>query len=126
MSQQAVYTAEAAPPAGPYSQAVKVNGLIFCSGQIHADAEGNMVGETIEERTEQVLKNMSLVLKAAGSDMTKVVKVVIFLDDMGDFAKMNSVYGKWFTGEVKPARSCVAAKQLPKGATVEMECIALA
>jgi 2-iminobutanoate/2-iminopropanoate deaminase len=69
---------------------------------------------------------MSLVLKAAGTDMTKVVKVMIFLADMGDFARMNAVYSKWFTGEVKPARSCVAAKQLPKGVSVEMECIALA
>lgn len=108
---------------GPYSQAVKVNGLLFTSGQIAINPETNAVeATTIEEQTEQVCKNLKAVVEAAGSDMTKVVKTVCFLADINDFAKFNEVYGRYFVS--KPARSCVAVKDLPKGVLCEVELIA--
>ena len=108
---------------GPYSQAVKVNGLLFTSGQIAINPETNTVeAVTIEEQTEQVCKNLKAVVEAAGSDMTKVVKTVCFLADINDFAKFNEVYGRYFVS--KPARSCVAVKDLPKGVLCEVELIA--
>lgn len=108
---------------GPYSQAVKVNGLLFTSGQIAINPETNNVeATTIEEQTEQVCKNLKAVVEAAGSDMTKVVKTVCFLADINDFAKFNDVYGRYFVS--KPARSCVAVKDLPKGVLCEVELIA--
>ena len=108
---------------GPYSQAVKVNGLVFTSGQIAINpASGNVEAVTIEEQTEQVCKNLVNVLEAAGTSIEKAVKTVCFLKNMEDFAKFNEVYGKYFTE--KPARSCVAVKQLPKDVLVEVEVIA--
>lgn len=108
---------------GPYSQAVKVNGLLFTSGQIAINPETNSVeAVTVEEQTEQVCKNLKAVVEAAGSDMTKVVKTVCFLSDINDFAKFNEVYGRYFVS--KPARSCVAVKDLPKGVLCEVELIA--
>lgn len=108
---------------GPYSQAVKANGLLFTSGQIAINPETNTVeATTIEEQTEQVCKNLKAVVEAAGSDMTKVVKTVCFLADINDFAKFNEVYGRYFVS--KPARSCVAVKDLPKGVLCEVELIA--
>lgn len=108
---------------GPYSQAVKANGLLFTSGQIAINPETNAVeAVTIEEQTEQVCKNLKSVVEAAGSDMTKVVKTVCFLADINDFAKFNEVYGRYFVS--KPARSCVAVKDLPKGVLCEVELIA--
>lgn len=108
---------------GPYSQAVKENGLLFTSGQIAINPETNAVeAVTIEEQTEQVCKNLKAVVEAAGSDMTKVVKTVCFLADINDFAKFNEVYGRYFVS--KPARSCVAVKDLPKGVLCEVELIA--
>lgn len=108
---------------GPYSQAVKANGLLFTSGQIAINPETNTVeAVTIEEQTEQVCKNLKAVVEAAGSDMTKVVKTVCFLADINDFAKFNEVYGRYFVS--KPARSCVAVKDLPKGVLCEVELIA--
>ena len=108
---------------GPYSQAVKANGLLFTSGQIAINPETNTVeAVTIEEQTEQVCKNLKAVVEAAGSDMTKVVKTVCFLADINDFAKFNEVYGRYFVS--KPARSCVAVKNLPKGVLCEVELIA--
>ena len=108
---------------GPYSQAVKANGLLFTSGQIAINPETNSVeAVTIEEQTEQVCKNLKAVVEAAGSDMTKVVKTVCFLADINDFAKFNEVYGRYFVS--KPARSCVAVKDLPKGVLCEVELIA--
>ena len=108
---------------GPYSQAVKANGLLFTSGQIAINPETNTVeAVTIEEQTEQVCKNLKAVVEAAGSDMTKVVKTVCFLADINDFAKFNEVYGRDFVS--KPARSCVAVKDLPKGVLCEVELIA--
>ena len=115
---------EFAPAAiGPYSQAIKVGDLVFTSGQIPLDpATGTMVGTTIEEQTEQVMKNLSAVLTAAGSSLEKAIKTTCFLANIADFAAFNGVYAKYFTE--KPARSCVAVKDLPKGALVEVEVIA--
>lgn len=118
-----IYTKNAPDAIGPYSQAVKANGLVFTSGQIAINpATGNVEATTIEAQTEQVCTNLKNVLEAAGSSLDKAVKTVCFLADMGDFAAFNEVYGKFFTG--KPARSCVAAKQLPKNVLVEVEVIA--
>lgn len=108
---------------GPYSQAVITGNLLFSSGQIALDPEtGVVVGETIEEQTEQVMKNLGAILEEADLRYGDVVKTVCFLDDMGDFAAFNEIYGKYFTE--KPARSCVAVKTLPKGVLCEVEVIA--
>ncbi|BFZ55881.1 Protein mmf1, mitochondrial [Savitreella phatthalungensis] len=117
-------TAACSPAAGPYSIATKANGMVFCSGQIPADSEGKLVEGDVGECTRQVITNLENVLKAAGSSLDKIVKVNIFLADMGDFAKMNEVYAKMLP-DPKPARSCVAVKTLPKNVSVEIECIAL-
>ena len=118
-----VYTKNAPDAIGPYSQAVKVGGLVFTSGQIAINpASGEVEAKTIEEQTEQVCKNLSAVLEAAGTSIDKAVKTVCFLAHMNDFAAFNGVYGKYFVS--KPARSCVAAKQLPKNVLVEVEVIA--
>ena len=108
---------------GPYSQAVITGNLLFSSGQIALDPEtGVVVGETIEEQTEQVMKNLGAILEEADLRYGDVVKTVCFLDDMGDFAAFNEIYGKYFTE--KPARSCVAVETLPKGVLCEVEVIA--
>ena len=118
-----IYTPNAPEAIGPYSQAIVTGGLVFTSGQIAINpATGNVEAEGIEAQTEQVCKNLSAVLAAAGSSLDKVVKTVCFLADMADFAAFNAVYGRYFTG--KPARSCVAAKALPKGVLVEVEAVA--
>ena len=118
-----VYTKNAPDAIGPYSQAVKVNGLVFTSGQIAINpATGNVEAQGIEAQTEQVCENLKNVLEAAGSSPEKAVKTVCFLADMSDFAAFNAVYGKYFTS--KPARSCVAVKTLPKNVSVEVEVIA--
>ena len=118
-----VYTKNAPDAIGPYSQAIKANGLVFTSGQIAINpASGQVEAETIEAQTEQVCTNLKNVLEAAGSSLEKAVKTVCFLADMGDFASFNEVYGKYFTE--KPARSCVAVKSLPKNVLVEVEVIA--
>ena len=118
------YIAETAPAAiGPYSQAIVTNGLVFASGQIPVDpATGAPAGDTIDTQAEQSCKNVAAILAAAGSDMTKVVKTTCFLADMADFAKFNEIYAKYFVS--CPARSCVAAKALPKGVLCEIEAIA--
>ena len=117
---------EHAPQAiGPYSQAVKANGFVFASGQIPTDPEtAQFVAGGIKEQTEQVLKNLSAVLEAAGSDLKHVVKTTVFLIDMGEFAAMNEVYGTFFI-EQPPARATVQAARLPRDARVEIEAIAL-
>ena len=118
-----IYTKNAPDAIGPYSQAVVVNGLVFTSGQIAINpASGNVEAATIEAQTEQVCTNLKNVLEATGSSHEKDVKTVCFLKDMNDFAAFNAVYGKYFTE--KPARSCVAVKQLPKDVLVEVEVIA--
>ena len=118
-----VYTKNAPDAIGPYSQAVKANGLVFTSGQIAINpATGAVEADTIEGQTEQVMKNLSAVLTEAGSSLEKAVKTVCFLADMNDFAAFNEIYGKYFTS--KPARSCVAVKTLPKNVLCEVEVIA--
>ncbi|KAK7531116.1 Endoribonuclease L-PSP/chorismate mutase-like protein [Phyllosticta citricarpa] len=121
---QKIFTAKACPPAGPYSQAVIVGSQVFVSGQIPADAQGNLIEGSIAQKTEASCKNIIAILDEAGSDISRVFKVNVFLDDMNNFAEMNGVYEKFFAH--KPARSCVAVKTLPKGVPVEIECIALA
>ena len=121
-----VQTEHAPQAIGPYSQAVKANGLIFASGQIPTDPQtGQFVAGGIEEQTEQVLKNLAAVLEAAGSDLKRVVKTTVFLLDMQEFAAMNEVYGRFFN-EQPPARATVEAARLPREARVEIEAIALA
>ena len=119
-------TTQNAPGAiGPYSQAVKAGGMVFCSGQIPIDpATGEFVSDVVAEQTEQVLKNLIEVLKAAGTDLDRVVKTSVFLADMDDFAEMNEVYGRYFS-ENKPARATVQAARLPRDAKDEIDCIAL-
>lgn len=121
-----IVSTENAPGAiGPYSQAVKAGNMVFCSGQIPIDPEtGVFVSNEIGEQTEQVLKNLSAVLEAAGSNLNNVVKTTVFLLDMNDFTAMNEVYAKYFN-ENKPARATVQAARLPRDARVEIECIAL-
>lgn len=119
-------TTENAPGAiGPYSQAIKAGGLVFCSGQIPIDPKtGEFVSQVVSEQTEQVLVNLSEVLKAAGTSLNKVVKTTVFLADMNDFVEMNEVYGRFFSDN-KPARATVQAARLPRDARVEIDCIAI-
>ena len=118
-----VYTPHAPEAIGPYSQAMIVGNMVYTSGQIPINPQsGNIEVATIEEQTEQVIKNLSAVLTEAGSSLDKVVKTTCFLANISDFAAFNDVYAKYFTS--KPARSCVAVKDLPKGALVEVEVIA--
>ena len=117
-----VYTEKAPAAIGPYSQAMILNGVLFTSGQIPVNpATGEINGNTIETQAEQVMKNLGEVLKEAGSSFEKAVKTTCFLADMGDFAKFNEVYAKYFVN--KPARSCVAVKTLPKNVLCEVEVI---
>ncbi len=120
-----IITAPKAPAAvGPYSHAITHQGLAFCSGQIPLDPDTmEMVGTTIEPQTEQVMKNIKSVLEAVGTTLDRVVKTTVFLGSMDDFSAMNKVYEAAFGGH-KPARSTFAVKALPKGALVEIECIA--
>jgi 2-iminobutanoate/2-iminopropanoate deaminase len=122
-----IITTEKAPGAiGPYSQAIKTGGMVYCSGQIPIDPEtGEFVSNDIAEQTEQVLKNLSAVLEAAGTGLGSVVKTTVFLADMSDFAAMNEIYGR-FLSDKKPARATVQAARLPRDAKVEIECIATA
>ncbi|MEO6051754.1 MAG: RidA family protein [Pyrinomonadaceae bacterium] len=122
-----IISTENAPGAiGPYSQAIKANGMVFCSGQIPIDpATGEFVSHVVREQTEQVLKNLSEVLKSAGTSLDNVVKTTVFLEDMNDFVEMNEVYGRFFSDN-KPARATVQAARLPRDAKVEIDCIALA
>jgi len=123
---QIIQTAAAPQAIGPYSQAVKSNGLVFLSGQIPIDpGTGQFVSGGIEAQTEQVLKNIAAVLEAAGSGLSSVIKTTVFLADMQDFSAMNEVYGRFF-GEAPPARSTVEASRLPRDARVEIDAIALA
>ena len=118
-----VSTTNAPGAIGPYSQAVKVNGMLFTSGQIAINpATNNVEAKTIEEQTTQVCENLKAVCEAAGTSLEKVVKTTCFLADINDFAAFNEIYGKNFTS--KPARSSVAVKDLPKGVLCEVEVIA--
>jgi 2-iminobutanoate/2-iminopropanoate deaminase len=123
---QIVSTEQAPKAIGPYSQAVVAGGFIFASGQIPFDpSTGEFVQGGVAEQTEQVLKNLTAVLSAAGASLADVIKTTVFLADMGDFAVMNEVYGRYFT-ENPPARATVQAARLPRDARVEIEVIALA
>ena len=126
MNKEIVSTENAPGAIGPYSQAIRAGGMIFCSGQIPIDPNtGEFVSDAIGAQTEQVLRNLNEVLLAAGSSLNAVVKTTVFLADMNDFADMNEVYGRFFS-ENKPARATVQAARLPRDARVEIDCIALA
>lgn len=118
---------EHAPQAlGPYSQALRAGGFIYCSGQIPLNpATGTVDATTIEGQTRQAIENLRHVLEAGGSSLAKVVKTTVFIKDMNDFAALNAVYAELF-GETRPARSCVEVARLPKDVKVEIECIAVA
>ena len=120
---QKIYTKNAPEAIGPYSQAIKVGNFIYTSGQIALTPNGEFLDEDVKTQTRQVCENLKAVLEAAGVSLEKVVKTTIFLDDINNFADVNEVYGEYFTH--KPARSTVAVKELPKGAKVEIECIAV-
>lgn len=120
-----VFTENAPQAIGPYSQAVEINGMLFLSGQIPVDpSTGEFVKGGIAEQTTQVFENIKSVLCAAGFTLDDVVKTTVFLSDMSLFSAMNAVYATYFTGDF-PARSAVAVKELPKGALVEIECLAI-
>jgi 2-iminobutanoate/2-iminopropanoate deaminase len=121
---EAIFTADAPAPIGPYSQAILSGDTLFCSGQIPLDpATGSLIDGDIAAQAERALQNLGNVLKAAGYGFADVVKTTVFLSDMNDFAEVNAVYEKYF-GTSKPARSTFAAAGLPKGANVEIDCIA--
>lgn len=126
MATKEIVSTENAPGAiGPYSQAVKTGGMVFCSGQIPIDPQtGDFVSADVGEQTEQVLRNLSAVLKAAGTSLDNVVKTTVFLADMNDFTAMNEIYTRYFE-ENKPARATVQAARLPRDARVEIDCIAI-
>lgn len=120
-----VATKKAPGAVGPYSQAIKAGGFVFCSGQIPLDPEsGELIGDEVQAQTRQVLKNLAAVLKKAGSGLDRVVKTTVLLTTMDDFAAMNEVYAEAF-GDHRPARAAFAVVGLPKGALVEIEAVAL-
>ncbi|MBT4917064.1 RidA family protein [Candidatus Peregrinibacteria bacterium] len=121
---EVVKTDDAPQAIGPYSQAIKSGGFVFCSGQIPLKSDGQMVEGGVVEQANQVLTNLSAVLSAAGSDMNKAVKTTIYLDSMSDFTEVNEVYSKYFDNEIKPARATVEVATLPKNVKVEIDCIA--
>lgn len=120
-----IKTDKAPAPIGPYNQAVLANGVLYVSGQIPIDpATGELISGSIEAETEQVMKNLEAVLEAANTNFSEIVKCSIFISDMGQFSKINAIYGTYF-GEDAPARETVEVSQLPKGVNVEISCIAL-
>ncbi|MDY5685520.1 MAG: RidA family protein [Prevotella sp.] len=122
---KAIHTDQAPKALGPYSQAIEAGGMVFASGQVPIDpATDQFVSGGIKEQTRQSLTNARSILQQAGTDLSHVVKTTVFLADMADFAAMNEVYAEFFS-QPYPARSAVAVKQLPKGALVEVECIAV-
>ena len=122
---ETISTDRAPAAIGPYAQANRLGGFVFTSGQIPLDpATGELIQGPIEAQTERALENLKAVLEAAGTDLDRVVKTTVFLADIGDFAKMNDVYARHFTGAMLPSRSAVQAAALPKGALVEIEAIA--
>jgi 2-iminobutanoate/2-iminopropanoate deaminase len=121
---EVVSTVNAPAALGPYSQAIKANGFVYCSGQIPINpASGNIEAETIEDQTRQVITNLKNVLEAAGASLSNVVKTTVFIKDMNDFVALNGVYAEMF-GDTKPARSCVEVARLPKDVKIEIEAIA--
>lgn len=120
-----VINTDKAPQAiGPYSQAIEVNGFVFCSGQIGLIPESGNLVDGLENQTKQIISNIKNILEASGSSLEKVVKTTVFITNINDFPKVNEIYGNFFT-EHKPARSTVEVSHLPKGALIEIEVIAL-
>lgn len=125
-SRDVIFTPNAPKPIGPYSQAIRANGFVFVSGQVAFDpATGTLVEGDIQRQTEQVMKNLTAILQAAGSSWEKAVKVSIFLKDMSQFDQMNEIYAKYHKG-APPARSTVEVARLPRNVAVEIDVIALA
>ena len=122
-----VKTDQAPAPVGPYNQGIVASGkMLFAAGQICLDAQtGELVGDTVAEQTEKVMQNLTAVVKAAGAELSDVVKTSVFLKDMGDFGAMNEVYAKYFDEAAAPARACVEVARLPKDVLVEIECVAM-
>ena len=124
MKKKQIQTSQAPSAIGPYSQAIRIGEFLYTSGQIALNPENmEMVNGTIEEETEWVLKNVEAILKADGMSLAHVIKTTVYLTDLGEFARMNQIYEKFF-GETKPARACVQVAALPKGAKVEIDAIA--
>ena len=124
MTKKVVYTQNAPEAVGPYSQAIRVDGFLFCSGQVALDpGSGELVGSSVADQTRRAMDNLREVLKAGGATFENVVKVTAFLMDMNDFAEFNEVYAEYFASS-PPARATVQVAGLPKGARVEVECIA--
>lgn len=128
MSDRRIVRTRRAPGAiGPYSQAVIAGGFVHCSGQIAIDPEtGELVAGDVAAQTERVLENLAAVLEEAGTSLSRAVKCTVYLADLGDFAAMNEVYARYFSGESPPARACVEVRRLPKDVAVEIDCLALA
>jgi 2-iminobutanoate/2-iminopropanoate deaminase len=121
-----IATPSAPAAIGPYSQAIAAGGLVHCSGQIALDPKsGNLIAGDVGAQTERVLENLKAVLAAAGSDFSRVVKCTVYLKSIDDFGAMNAVYGRYFSGSEPPARATVEVARLPKGALVEIDCMAL-
>ena len=124
MKKKQIQTTQAPSAIGPYSQAIRIGEFLYTSGQIALNPENmEMINGTIEEETEWVLKNVEAILKADGMSLAHVIKTTVYLTDLGEFARMNQIYEKFF-GETKPARACVQVAALPKGAKVEIDAIA--
>ena len=125
MDKKVISTDEAPQAIGPYSQAIAAGGLLYCSGQVALDpASGELTDDSVKDQTRRALENLRAVVTEGGSDMDSVVKVTAYLTDMGDFQEFNEVYGEFF-GDSRPARATVEVSGLPKGARVEVDCIAL-
>lgn len=120
---EVIKTSLAPAAIGPYSQAIKTDGMVFCSGQIGLKVDGSIVGNGISVQTAQVLKNLTGILEKAGSSIGKVVKTTVYLKSMADFGEMNKIYEDFFK-DIKPARSTVEVSNLPRNALIEIDCIA--
>ncbi len=118
-----IFTEEAPAAIGPYSQAIEVNGMVYTSGQLPIDSKTGLMSDDVEVQTEQSLKNVFAILKAAGTDPANVIKTTVFIKDMNDFPRINKVYETFFQDNY-PARSCVEVARLPKDALVEIEVVA--
>ena len=125
MKKEIIATTNAPGAVGPYVQAIKANGMVYCSGQLGIDPTVGKMPETVEEQARCSMNNMGAILKEAGSDYSQIVKTTIFLTNMEDFAKVNEIYKSYF-GDSYPAPSCVQVAKLPLGGLVEVECIACA
>jgi 2-iminobutanoate/2-iminopropanoate deaminase len=124
MNKEFIYSKNAPEPIGPYSQGIKFNNLVFTSGQIAIDpASGNLIGGDIKAQTKQTIRNIENILEATGSDLSKVIKVTVFLKDITEFTAMNEIYEEYF-GKSKPARSTIEAASLPKDAKIEIDAVA--